>query len=79
MSCSPVMDGVIPGTVPGALKLAYIPGPQVNHPGELAYTIEQALTEDRWAEERHRVTGLLYPHRGQAAARAADAIVAHVG
>ena len=56
-----------------------IPGPQVNHPGELAHTIEQSLTEDRWAEERHRITELLYPHRGQAAARAADAIVAHVG
>lgn len=56
-----------------------IPGPQVNHPSELAATIEAALTDDTWAEERHRVTGLLYPHRGQAAARAADAIVAHVG
>lgn len=56
-----------------------IPGPQVNHPSELARTIDEALTQDRWAEERHRVSELLYPHRGQAAARAADAIVAHVG
>ncbi len=52
-----------------------IPGQQVNAPGELQAAIDRALTHDDWADERARITAELYPHRGQAAARAADAIL----
>lgn len=52
-----------------------IPGEQVNGPGELQAAIDRALTRDDWADERARISAELYPHRGQAAARAADAIL----
>lgn len=53
-----------------------IPGIQVDHPDDLGDAIEQVLNADTWSEERKRITRLVYPHRGEAARRAADAIAA---
>lgn len=55
-----------------------VPGIQVDGPGELGAAIDEACFNDRFAVERERVTGLVYPHLGVAAAAAAAAIVQFV-
>jgi hypothetical protein len=52
-----------------------LPGIQVDHPQQLGEAIKTALTGDTWVEERRRITELVYPYLGNAAATAAAAIV----
>lgn len=56
----------------------HLPGPTVDHAGQLAGTIRAALVDDTWQEKRRQVTALVYPHIGEAAQRAADALVRHL-
>lgn len=57
----------------------HLPGPTVDEPFHLADTIRRALTDDQHAEQRRTISELVYPHRGQAARRAADAIMERYG
>jgi len=52
-----------------------IPGEQVNRGNELSQAIERAITLDPMRDERRRIADLVYPHRGEAAERAAAAIL----
>lgn len=52
-----------------------VPGPQVNDPHELEEAILNALDHDTWGPERERITQVVYPHLGEATARAVDAIM----
>lgn len=53
----------------------HIPGIQVDDPNHLGAAIEEALTNDTWAEERRRITELVYPNFGKATQAAANAIL----
>lgn len=51
-----------------------IPGRQVDDPQELRAAIDEACFDDTWGPERERITGLVYPHLGESAVKAAAAI-----
>ncbi len=53
----------------------HIPGIQVNDPKDLSSAIRQALENDTWADERKRISDIVYPHRGEASRLAASAIL----
>jgi hypothetical protein len=55
-----------------------IPGIQIDHPGDLQDAINEALTNDTWANTRKEITKEVYPHLGESARRAAEAISALV-
>jgi len=56
----------------------HLPGPTVDHPEQLAETIQAALTDDTWKERRKEIAGLVYPHVGEASRRAAEALTKHL-
>lgn len=53
----------------------HIPGIQVDDPKDLGRAIREALDNDTWAEERKRITDIVYPYVGEASQRAASAIL----
>jgi hypothetical protein len=53
----------------------HIPGIQVDDPRNLNAAIREALENDTWAEERKRITDIVYPYIGEASQRAAAAIL----
>jgi hypothetical protein len=52
----------------------HIPGIQVDHPSDLDAAISSACFNDAFAAERKRITELVYPHLGESARTAAQAI-----
>lgn len=53
----------------------HMPGIQVDAPEQLDGAIRAALYDDTWADERRRITEIVYPNLGNAAATAAKAIL----
>jgi len=57
----------------------HMPGIQVDHPDELHAAIDIALNRDTWADARRAAVQHVYPHLGNAAQVAAEAVLAAHG